>query len=92
VEDKYLKQNGFHLTEEAKALVKTSIQEIVDSNNSRGITTIKHFVESIIFNVLASNTSSHEISANMISDLNFKYVKRLKNIVSRTNIGFVTSK
>ena len=92
VVDKYLKQNGFHLSKDAKALVKTSIQEIVDSNNSRGITTIKHFAESIIFNVLASNTSSHEISANMISDLNFKYVKRLKNIVSRTNIGFVTSK
>jgi hypothetical protein len=91
--DKYLKQQDLHLTVEAKALIKPSIQEIVSSRNSRGISTIKNFAESIAFSLLSSsNIRNHEISSEMISDFNCSYVKRLQKFGGRTSIGFNTSK
>jgi len=64
----------------------------VKGKHSRGLTTIKHFVDAILFDLLASNISTHEISAEMISDFNCgsEYVKRLQRI-GQKSLGFNTS-
>jgi hypothetical protein len=90
--EKHLNNQDFHLKDDAKMLIKNSIQEIINSKNFRGIATVKQLAESIAYDVLTTNVEDKQISAEMLNGFT-EYVRRLQRTSGRTsNIGFNTSK
>jgi len=106
IENKYLHNNQFFLTDDAKKLLTETIDDIMTSKNFNGFVTIKQLGNDILFKVLASpayRQESHpdsnqevgfQITAELLSDFhkNSAYIQSLKKIgKSGKTIGFNTT-
>jgi hypothetical protein len=94
IESKYFKKKSFTLTDDAKLLLLDSIDKLINGKNFNGFTTIKQLANDIFYNLLASNITGYEISADMLADFNkdSNYVKRIKTYAGDNSvIGFGSS-
>jgi len=87
----FFKERGFNLSNDAKSLLKESIEVIVTGNHFKGYKTINQLNEDIFKKLLVSDFSGNEISAEMLTifgfDKNSSYVK-MKTFVELRKVGF----
>ena len=94
IEAKYFKQRGFNLTDDAKSLLISSIEVLINGKHFNGFTTIKQLANDILYSLLTSNLNSYEISAEILSGFtkDSAYIKRIKTLIGSGNvIGFGSS-
>ena len=100
--DRELKRLDFSLTDTAKDLLKNSVQEIVGSQNFRGVETLKKLAIEISSDVsqkvdftstIRAGGSKKIISDGMLNDFksDSKYVRRLQRLTGRQSIGFINT-
>jgi len=91
IETKYFEPCKFSITEDAKVLLKESIENIIEGKNFNGFITIKQIANDILYSLLTSNICSNKISSEMLSDFNKEsaYISRIKSLpVSHNVVGF----
>jgi hypothetical protein len=92
IEDKYFGKHKFILTDDARALIKESIETVIGGKNFNGFTTIKQLANDIIYELLKSDElSGYEISGDMLNGFkhNSEYIRRIKAMAPVSNpIGF----
>ena len=94
IENKYFKQKGFNLTDDAKILLTESIDGIKNGKHFNGFTTIKQLANDILYSLFTSTLKSNNISAEMLNSFakDSAYIKRIKTFVGASNvIGFNSS-
>jgi len=92
METKSFNARNFYLDNEAKILLKESIEDILTGKNFNGFVTIKQIANDILYSLLTSNLSGNNISAEMLSNFNkdSEYIKRIKNKVEKRKIKSIT--
>ena len=93
VEKSYIKNNGFFLTDNAKALLVETVEELAASAHFNGFKTVSNLGEDIMFDVLSRDIDDNrKISSGMLSYYrkDSAYVKRaLVQSGPRRVIGFL---
>lgn len=93
METKYFKKKGLRFKDDARFLLKESIEEISNGINFKGFSTVEKFADDILFDIYTSNTGKKAISADMLAEFNknSEYVNRITKSTS-LKMGFHQTK
>jgi hypothetical protein len=95
IEANYFTNRRFHLTDDARALLVQSLEEIIGGRHFNGFVTVKRMANDILYDLLASGVGGHEITMDMLSGFsrNSPYIQRIKMpVVVGSDMGFSASR